>query len=240
MKNFKNLLDDNDALDINNTYPGIVVRKGMGLLFVFFVLLLGIMAFIPYPQKVNIETTINPVIKKFIYDIDTSTFKVSSFYKKNSQPVSLNEKVVILVNRATGEKKEISAPFAGQFFYTGNINGKSTFYILSLNTDIHEIDAEINTETAKAIKRSQKVQIKILNNDTPLRGYVSLVTLIPLTNKSNVAIIINSDDHVKLRNILKDDLIQPMKADIDIFINNQSVLNKAFGVLGDNLSLHKN
>jgi uncharacterized protein (UPF0333 family) len=240
MRNFKNLLDDTDVLDINNTYPSLLVRKGMGLLFVFFVLLLGIMAFIPYPSKINAAATISQVSNKFVYTDDTADLKITTYYKKAGQFVSLNDKVALLINKKTGEKKELYAPFSGLFVSSGIIKEKNTFYILSLDKDLRQIEAEISAESGKRIKKLEKVHVQLVDNNLPLEGRVDDITSIPLTNKSKVTIRLNAEDLAALKSVFRTNPTEPINADISIYINNESVLNKAFGVLGDNFSSLKN
>lgn len=232
MKNLYNLLD-NDALDINNTYPGIVVRKGMGLIAGILILFLCVISFIPYPDKIRLESTIDPINKRFIFNTDTSTFKLVKLFLIKGQHVVKHDKLALLVNYNTGQQKDVYAPFSGTFLMSGINNDKISLYVLCQDTLTNNVSFELNTSDCRAMRSRQKVTIEISEGAVPLNGFINSVTPIPLGSKCLIVVSLAPLDRIRLQTKVNKVVLQPIPVTIEVYFNTLTVLHKAFGVLSE-------
>ena len=232
-------LDDsinNDTLDINITYPGILIRKGMGLLLVFFVCFLSALSVIPYPNKIDIPFTINPVLKSFTYDIKGSGYELNTILKNINQPILKNEKIARLVNATNSHILEIKAPFDGVFFYTKDAKNGLKLYVFDVTVKPEIITVSTDDAQINNIKKDQVIDLKFGNNSRSLRGFVTPLNSTSLGNKYHVSIKLLPLDRDVLNEEINQNIFQPLSGKLEFQTNKVSFLNKALGMLSQNLN----
>jgi hypothetical protein len=237
MKDLSSLIDDEDVLEINNSYPSIIVRKGMGLLFIFFLLLLSLMAFIPYPEKIEIDTVLDSVSKRFVYQSDASDFKIEKILGKNNQKILKGDKMAIAINYNSGRKIDIIAPFEGNLIYAGPVRDNLKLYLLDINENIQRVTGLINSDKIKAVRKRQSASIGVVGTNNLFMGFVESIEPVPLKRQYLVTVKLNPSDQLVLKKILHNDILQPLNIHMAITINESSVLRKTFGILADQLAI---
>lgn len=234
MKTLSNLLDNDDSLDINSTYPSLLVRKGMFILFIFFALLFLALSFIPYPEKETIKTSL--VTSFMVYPTYDKNLNIDSILIADNHEVHAGEMLVRLKNTESGEKTILEAPFDGIFVYSGNKSTGYSFLLLDIKALSNNFRVEVDSMLMSFKVLPKKAQLILSENDIIIDVKVKSITHIPNSNKVSVGFNISNVGKQMIVNSFKKEKTPFKNCQLIIFSNENSVLGKLVGVLNKKIN----
>jgi hypothetical protein len=235
MKTLSNLLDNDDSLDINSTYPSLLVRKGMFILFIFFALLFLALSFIPYPEKETIKTSL--VTSLMVYPTYDRKLSIDSILIADNQEVHEGEVLVRLKNTENGKRTVLEAPFDGVFLYSGSKSTGYSFLLLDIKALSNSFRVEVDSMLMPSKAPLKRTQLIFSENDIIIDVKVKSITNIPNSNKVSIGFNISDVGKQMIVNSFKKQKAPFKNCQLIIFSNENSVLGKLVGVLNKKINI---
>jgi len=214
---------DDDALDINSTYPGIMARKGQLVMLVLVFAFLITLYLMPYLEKRKLECTISPATQIFLLSVNKTQVKRSAYFPASGQMVKKGTPLIIL----NGSVMPVVSPFDGIFY--ADQSGESLTLKVKQTDELSELRLPVNPDSV--IYGSLTGKSCVINADglgRSLKGYLYQAELnakIP-----GIYVRLSAADRKILGELLKKREYEPLKFIVEVPLYRSNALRKIIAV----------